>query len=180
LREVISSQRALILRSDNMEEKLNLVMASQKQTTSETTTGSTREHEVPPVKKVTTLGGETDKAVDVEAIGAVSGSLKQRPNLEASAQKSRDSTVSGVFKTIKAAVSTAKNVSNIRSATEKAREDVASVATKTVKATSSGAAIRVSATEKAREEVAAVATKTVKATSSGAAIRVSATEKARE
>jgi hypothetical protein len=100
LREVISSQRALILRSDNMEEKLNLVMASQKQTTSETATGSTREHEVPPVKKVTTLGGETDKAIEVEAIGAVSGSLKQRPNLEASAQKSRESAVSGVFQTI--------------------------------------------------------------------------------
>jgi hypothetical protein len=75
LKEVISSQRTLILRSDNMEEKLNLVMASQKQTTSESTTDSTREHEVPVVKKVTTLGGETDKAREVAAIGAVPGKV---------------------------------------------------------------------------------------------------------
>jgi hypothetical protein len=138
-----------------MEEKLNLVMASQKQTTSEIATGSTREHEVSAVKKVTALGGETDKAIEVEAIGALSGSLKQRPNLEASTQKSRDSAVSGVFQTIKAAIFGAKNLSNIGSATVKSREGVAAVATQTMKAPVSGAPIRVSVTEKGREDVVA-------------------------
>jgi hypothetical protein len=107
-------------------------------------------------------------------------SLKHRPNLEASAQKTRDAAVLGVFQTIKAVVCGPKNVSNIGSATVKSRKDVAVVATQAVKAPVSGAPIRVSVSEKGREDVAAGAAQSVKALVSGAAIRVSATQKARE